>query len=104
LGTTATKTKTASRSKTGTTEFIPPDAEIIAAADAFILNSATRNAAEKAYEKAKDTLKKFLGDDACKTLSDGRTVSRLSQFVAAEKEPRKEHYKTLVSVSPKPAA
>jgi hypothetical protein len=81
-----------------------PDAEIISAADTFLTTKAAKSEAEKAYEKSKAVLVGFLGDASCKALSDGRTVSKMKQHVDAEKEPRKAFDKTIVSVSPKPAA
>jgi hypothetical protein len=68
------------------------------------VNSALRKQAEKDYEKAKDMLLKWLGDESSKTLSDGRVFSQMKQHIDAETELRKAFDKTLTNLSPKPAA
>ena len=82
----------------------PADKIAILAADKFVASKVAKNAADKDYAASKLVLLDWLDGAACKTLSDGRTVHKTVQQVPAETVPRGPSERTILSVSPKPAA
>jgi hypothetical protein len=74
------------------------------AADVFLRSTRQRAQAEKERAAAKSSLLEWLGDDASRSLPDGRVVSRTSVDFPEANYDRKAYTQVNLFVSPAPAA
>jgi hypothetical protein len=82
---------------------VAPDQAAIDAAELYLASGPIESKAKKDREKSKDALLAWLDGQACKTLSDGRTVSVVSGHVEAAVINRSAYDTKTLSVSPPPA-
>jgi hypothetical protein len=82
-----------------------PNAEekaICAAATLFVDAGERKRVAEREYERSREALKKWMGDEKVRFLPDGRVVNKEIVPRAAELTPRAAGFSTFISVLPAP--
>jgi len=81
---------------------IPPD-EVTEQVNAYLSAKATIKAAERVKDDTKAYLLTWLGPESCKTLTDGRVVSKITSTFPAQTIERKAYTSQMLVVSGPPA-
>lgn len=94
---------THTKSKAAKSKPVPPPDEACLHADEYLAAKITIKAAEKVKDDAKKYLLGWLGPETCKTLTDGRIVSRISTSFPAQMIDRRAYTSETLVVSGPPA-